>query len=115
MTQDIRARLLQFTSQAVSVQTEELGEVFIRRLTLRELDEMQNEGKTPPAKGEIATPITVRLLARFFGDAQGKQVFDLTNPEDRDALLGFPVALAAEVLRAGNRINKMDEEKPKNV
>ena len=55
-------------------------------------------------------PVTVRLLARFFGDEKGGKVFDLAKPEDREALLSFPVSLAAEVLRAGNRVNKMDED-----
>ena len=112
---DIRARLLQFTSQAVPVETQELGTVHIRRLTLRELDELQQENTAKPKAGEAPMPTTVRLLARFFGDEKGGKVFDLAKPEDREALLSFPVSLAAEVLRAGNRVNKMDEEKEKNV
>jgi hypothetical protein len=111
MTQDIRARLLQFNSQPVAHETAEFGTVYLRRLTLGELDQIQAEGKKTPKSGEVQIPTTVRLLARFLGDESGATVFDLTKPADRDVLMAVPVSLAAELLRAGNKINNMEETK----
>jgi hypothetical protein len=109
---DVRTRILQFTTQPVEHPTEELGTVYIRRLTLGELDKMQADNKAAPKPGDVPIPTTVRLLARFLGDEKGAPLFDLDKPEDRDTLLAFPVSLAADLLRVGTKINKMDDEKP---
>jgi hypothetical protein len=108
---DIRSRILQFTTQPVAHETAELGTVYLRRLTLGELDKMQADSKVAAKPGDVQIPTTVRLLARFIGDETGATVFDLAKTEDRDVLLAFPVALAADILRAGNRINNMEEDK----
>jgi hypothetical protein len=103
---NVRERILQFTTQPVPHETKELGTIYLRRLTLGELDTIQ--------KGDAASkdiPTTVRLMARFMGDEQGKPLFDLANKDDRDLLLAVPVALAADILRAGNRLNNMEEPK----
>ena len=115
---DIRTRIMQFTTQPVEHEVPEFGKVYLRRLTLGELDKIQRENAAVMKAGEIPIPTTVRLLARFVGDETGKPVFSLDKDEDRDALLAFPVGIAADLLRAGNRINNMDEPKegaPKNA
>lgn len=112
MTQDIRARIIQFVSQPVEFNTTELGIVYLRRLTLGELDGMQAEAKKERDADPTATPLpmSIRMLSRFLGDAQGKPIFNLSRPDDVETLKAFPVSLASAVLRQGNAINKLDEE-----
>lgn len=107
----IRDRIMQFTAQPVRHESAELGTVYIRRLTLGELDRLQGEEAKQATVGDRPIPTTVRLLARFVGDEAGKPVFDLSVPADLEALLAWPVGLAAEVLRWGQADNKMDEER----
>jgi hypothetical protein len=111
MSNDIRARLLQFTTKPVEHETKELGTIYLRRLTLGELDTMQKDAQKGLKAGEFPLPTTVRLMARFIGDENGAPVFDLAKPEDRDVLLAIPVSLAADILRAGNKVNAMEEPK----
>jgi hypothetical protein len=104
---DLKARILQFTTQPVEHPTKEIGTVYIRRMTLGEVDAMQRDSRVAPKDGEVPIPATVRLLARFIGDDKGVPLFDLAKPEDVAALMGFPVALAAELLTAGNTVNRL--------
>jgi hypothetical protein len=117
MTQDIRARIIQFVSKPVEHPTEELGIVYIRRVTIGELDEMQQEAQKAQKADPAATPVpmSIRMLARFLGDAQGKPLFSVNNAEDLVTLKAFPVSLVTEVLNTGNKVNKMVEEPAKNA
>jgi hypothetical protein len=108
---DIRSRIMQFTSQAVPFKEPEFGDMYLRRLTLGELDRMQEENRKPVVAGERPIPTTVRLLARFIGDDKGLPVFNLEAKADLDCLLAMPVGVAANILRAGNKINNMEEPK----
>jgi hypothetical protein len=101
---DIRARIVQFTAIAEPVEVPELGTVHIRRITLGELDTIRKE--TPATKD---VPQTVRLLAAFIGDEQGKPVFAPDKPDDVAAINSLPVKAAAEILRQGNKVNAMGE------
>lgn len=110
MTNSIRDRIVQFTTLPVAHETAELGTVYIRRLTLGEIDAMQAENKV----ANQAHSAPVRLLARFIGDDKGVPVFDLTKTEDAAAIKSLPGAIAAELLRLGNKVNKLageDDEK----
>jgi hypothetical protein len=67
-------------------------------------------------KAPVPPPMTVRLLAKFLGDETGKPLFDIKVEADRLALLDFPVGVAADLLRFGNQVNKLDEDvKAKNA
>lgn len=107
---DILNRLLQFTTQPVAHDVPEFGTVHLRRLTLGELDAMQSDSRKPVKDGDRPIPGTVRLLARFLGDDKGAPAFDLDNPAHLNALLAMPVSIAADILRAGNAINNMEEK-----
>ena len=107
---DIRALLQQCSAKPVETEIEGLGTVFIRRMTLGEADDMN----ATPTKNGATHSQPLRLLARFLGDANGAQVFDLSKPDDLRALQGIPVKVAAKILEAGNAVNvapKGDAEK----
>lgn len=111
MTADLRSRIVQCNTQPVSHDNPELGKVFLRRMTLGELNSLQQENETSKTD-KTMLPLSVRLLARFIGDETGKPEFDLKNKADTDALLGLPVAVVADILRAGNRLNNLTEVEP---
>jgi len=79
-----------------------LHAVFIRRMTLGEADSLGGQDKDKHSN-------SVRLLARFIGDEQGAQVFDLTKAEDVQALQGIPVTVAKKILEFGNAVNNPPE------
>jgi len=121
MTADLRSRIVQCNTQPVAHENSELGTVYLRRMTLGELNSLQEENekaKTPPANGKPAVlPLSVRLLSRFIGDESGNPEFDLKKPEDVAVLTGLPVAVVADILRAGNKINNINaaEGEPGNA
>jgi hypothetical protein len=120
---DLKARIIQCSAKPVEFTSKELGVVYLRRLTLGELDEMQAANRaaeaaavTASAKGAAAEPVkpkvpqTARLLSHFIGDAEGVRMFSLDNDADVTALLNIPLPIAAELLAEGNRINALAQE-----
>jgi hypothetical protein len=55
-------------------------------------------------------PLSIRLLSYFIGDEQGKPVFDIHKADDVAVLQTLPVSAAADLLRAGNKINNMSAD-----
>src|SRR5262245_918918 len=105
---DIRERLAQVSRAPMMYEVDGIGQVFIRRMTLGEADELN-----APVNGAQLSS-TVRLLARFLGDEQGARIFDLHKPDDVSALRDIPVTVAAKLLELGNKVNappKEDAEK----
>jgi len=112
IAQDIRSRIVQCASKPVEHTNEELGKVYLRRMTLGEMDEMNKANAAKPEPGAEPIPTSVRLLARFLGDDKGQPIFDLGNKEDVLTLKSFPVAVASDLLKAGNKANGIEQVAP---
>jgi hypothetical protein len=113
---DLRSRIVQCNTKPIVHENAELGTVHLRRMTLGELDTLQGENEKASKMSEAdkaknpPLPLSVRLLSRFIGDEQGNPEFDLTKPDDVAVLKGLPVAVVADILRAGNRLNNLNAQ-----
>jgi hypothetical protein len=106
---DLKARIVQCVAKPVQHTNSEIGVVYLRRMTLGEMDEMNKANTTKQEPGTEPIPTSVRLLARFLGDEKGQPIFDLNNKDDLLTLKAFPVAVAGDLLKAGNKANGMEQ------
>jgi len=102
----IRENILALTSAPVEKEVDG-KQVFIRRLTLGEADQINN-----PDASTAKLSSAVRMLARFLGDEKGTPLFDLAKPEDVSALQAIPAVFASKLVEFGNTVNVPAKDAP---
>lgn len=88
--------------QQVQVSTPALGVVYVKRLTVAEVQERHSATET-------ATPIA-SLMARAIVDADGKPVFDAANAQDVAMLSSLTFADASPIIEAINGHNGLGQQ-----
>jgi hypothetical protein len=98
----IRGNLKAAIGKPVAHEVDGVGTVYLHRVKLGELDELQKGG-------DSKLPMTARMLALFAVDDNDVPLYDMSKPEDVAEMLALPVDVAADILRAGNKLNRLED------
>lgn len=108
----IREVLLRSATKPVPLVLSNGETVYLHKLTLGELTEIQKAEKESASN----IPNLANMLARFVVDENNLPIFDVSKPEDVAAMMTIQFDIAAEILKAGNKLNALnskDNEDPK--
>ena len=89
----------------VPVKTKQWGTVYVKAVSVAEVEEQVNEVPVEGKKRSIA-----RGAARVLCDADGTRMFDPDNAEHIELLAAQPWPLLQKVLSAGDKFNATSEE-----
>ena len=78
--------------------------VFVRRLTLGEVEQQSEDAKSKD-RSKLATAV-----ARVLVDEEGTPLYDSTNDDDVLELSKMPWPLISRILDESNKINNLSEE-----